>query len=419
MKASPEPAGNARRDALVARSAALLVGGRVLGGVLAVGSVALLVRHLTVQEFGLYSYAVTLLSLLRVLVGFGGNDVATAEMAREPARARETLGALLTLRVVGAVLATSVYTLVVTSTESEARGALLLAGPFLLFSAGKAFDTVLQVRQHMGVVALARLLGQAGFLLAVLLLAVAGTLSLRWAVVLSAATAAFAQLAVVLRGLRHERPVLSLSPAPALRFLGRSWPQALATVFGLLTFHLDTVMLRHLEGPHETGIYGAGYRLFAFALMIPALLAAPLLPEMARGSADRSRLFFVGVRTMVVLGLSTALAAYFLAPFVIDVLYDHEQYSQSIPVLRMLFAAFVGHALATVCGTALLSAGRQRTWATIASFVLALNVVLNVALIPRYGAAGAALATVVTESAGALLALAIVLPWLRRAAGPS
>ena len=404
----------ASRDGLVARNAFVLVGGRMLGGLLALGVLALLTRHLTLQEFGLYSYTITLLNLLRIVVGFGGNDVATVEIARDPSAAPRIVGALFGLRAIGALLATAVYVLVVsreTAGMGESRWALVAAGPFLLFSAGKAMDTVFQVRQRMHVPALSRLLGQVTFLVVLALLASTGRLSVGWAVLLGAGTPALAQLVTFVCGLRYERPKLTLSlfgSGPAFAFLRRAWPQALATVFLLIAFHADTVMLWHLSGSEETGVYSAAYRLFAFAVMIPTLLTAPLLPEMAKGRESLARFYELGFRVLLTLGLVGATCAFVLAPDLLDWLYGAESYARSVLVLRLLFVAFIGFSLATLGGVALVSMGAQRTWARIAGAALVVNLIVNAVLIPRHGAAGAAVATVVSEGLAAILAIVAV-----------
>ncbi len=394
-----------RGEHSIGRNALFLIGGRVLGGLAALATVALLTRNLTLQEFGLYSYALALLNLLRVLVGFGGNDVATAEIARAPERRSETLGALLSLRTLGALSCALAFAALVSAGAPQARGALLLGAPFLLFSAGKALDPALQAERRFGVIASARLLGQLAVLVVVGACVLTESLTLSAAVLAAAAGPALAQLVVTVRALRVVRPAWSWSPRPGLAFLRRSWPQALATVCGLVTFHVDTLMLHHLEGSLETAVYGAAYRVFAFAVAIPTLFAAPLLPEMARDVSTRRSLFARGLATVLGGGVLAAAVMYAVAPLVLRLLADDPPYEASTDVLRLLFVALIGFGATSVAGAALVAAGRSGRWAAVALAALVLNLVLNVLWIPRHGALGAAQATLVTELVAAVLAV--------------
>jgi len=406
---------SATPTSVLARNAGVLVAGRILGGVLALGTVVLLTRGLTVSEFGVLSYAITLLNLVGVLAGFGGNNVATAEMARSSAEAPRVLGALFSLRVLASIAACVVFALFVAASEpAETRGLLLVAAPFLLFSAGKAFETVFQVRQRMGVLALTRLSSQLFYLAGVALLAATERLTLGAAILIAAAGPAAGQILALVLGWRVQRPELAASPRPALRFLGRTWPLALATAFGLLAFHVDTLMLRFLEGPTETGIYGAGYRVFAFAITIPALLTMPLLPEMAKSTAECRRRLKDGLRWFLPLGIIGAWIAGSLAPLFVTTLYDAERYAGTVPVLEVLCFSFPFLYVSALAGTALVARGAQRTWMFVTGIVLVLNLVLNVVLIPRHGAVGAAAATVATEIVGAVLGLHAAFRLLRR-----
>ncbi len=383
---------------------------RIIGGLVGVALVVLLTRHLTVEEFGIASYALTLGNLVRVLIGFGGNDWATAELARSPSTAPRTLSALLCLRTVAAWGCASLLGgFLWWSEHGETRWILLAICPFLLASALKSGDPVFHVRQRVAEPLIVRVLGQLALFFVLLFLASRDQLSIAVVVILAAATPAFSQTVTFLRSLRWQRPAGSWSLREAREFLGGAYPLAFATVFGLLTFHLDTVMLRHLRGAHDTGVYNLGFRLFAFSLTLPAVVLGPLLPVLARDAGQRIPLFRKWLFRTAAASLLGAGLAFPLAGLVVELLDPEDRYQESVQVLRLLAFAFVGHAVSTLGGMTLIAAKAASAWAWVTALGFCANVVANAWWIPRQGASGAAAATCVTELFGALLVVSWVM----------
>jgi O-antigen/teichoic acid export membrane protein len=95
-----------------------------------------------------------------------------------------------------------------------------------------------------------------------------------------------------------------------------------------------------------------------------------------------------------------------------------EEFRAGSGALAWLTGALIAVHFGAPLLTALVATGRVRHVAGVAVSALALNVVLNALAVPRYGMEGAAAATVATEVAVALLALA-GLPARRRPTQPS
>lgn len=391
-------------------SAGVLLLGRGIGAVLSVAGLMILTRALSVEEFGYYAYVMTLVNLGAVLIGLGGNPVATAQMARDPASRERVLASLLSLRGITGVAVFLLFSAWVSTTEDGGRRlAFLLGAPLLLVVGLNGVEARFQVEQRMHVPVSCRLSGQLTFVLACSLLYWnLGSLSLAWVVLLSASTTAAAALLSYFLSRPLWNPRREFSARAAFGFFARSYPQGLATVFGLLYFHLDTVLLRFLQGPAETAIYGAGYRLFAFAVSVPGLVLSPLLPEMARSVGHLSRWHHKAFGIVLPVAASGAVLMAVLAPEVVDVLYPEERYLDTIPVVRVLFLAFAFVWLGSLGGLGLVALGSQRTWAVITGVGFLANLGGNLVAIPRWGALGAASVTLGTEALVALAALWVV-----------
>jgi O-antigen/teichoic acid export membrane protein len=177
-------------------------------------------------------------------------------------------------------------------------------------------------------------------------------------------------------------------------------PIGLATILGTIYFRADMVLLGWLRGDAATGAYGAAYRLFEGAFVLPALVLAALFPALAgrmvAPRAEIARLVRRATGWMAVLGLaSAAVLALAVAPLLVT-LYGPE-YAESAALLRLLAPALCFIFPNYVLLHFLVAAGRQHANAWLAALGVPVCLGLNFALIPRLGASGAACATVATE----------------------
>ncbi len=382
----------------IRRSLSWLVAGRLATGLLGIASVSLIARHLTVAELGVWTWALAVLNTVAALAAVGGPAVATADIARDPARAGATLGNLFAVRATGALVGAFALGIVGLFENATGRLALAFAIPLLLLSPFASVESSFQASQRMRIPVTSRVVSRAAFVAALASLSALGALTLTTTLAAFAGSVLLERTILLAGGRNLVRMVLPSGVAAPAAFAARAFPQGLATLFALVYFHADTLMLRAMSGDTETGIYGAAYRLFAFAIVAPAMLAGPLLPELARDRRTLRRLYPSIWRQAVTLGAVVAVGGILLSPTVIEGLYGPERYEASAPILAWLGGAFAAVCVGTVAGTALVAIGAHGTWAWITGVGLVANLALNAFLIPEYGAQGAAAATVATES---------------------
>jgi O-antigen/teichoic acid export membrane protein len=190
--------------------------------------------------------------------------------------------------------------------------------------------------------------------------------------------------------------------APVLIFiLKKSFPFALVLFLMLTYTRLDAVMIEQLlpDGKFQAGVYGASYRLLDATNMIGYLFASLLLPMFARMLKNKEE---VGSLVQHSFGLiwagavSLAVAVFFFKTEVMNLLYQHADDSWG-RVLGWLIFSFVAVAGSYIYGTLLTANGSLILMNKIFIMAIALNILLNLALIPRYKAEGAAISTLATQ----------------------
>lgn len=191
--------------------------------------------------------------------------------------------------------------------------------------------------------------------------------------------------------------------------LGKSLPYALMIFLMSLYTRVDSVMLQQIIGNSEAGIYAQAFRLLDTFNQPAYLFSVLLLPMFAtmfskrESVSDLSKLAFVLIYTM---SLSFTLAGYFEASPIMDFLYrEHSDISSGL--LQVLLFSSLAIGATYVFGTMLTAKGDLRQLNYIAFGGLLLNVILNAVLIPRFGARGAAVATLSTQTLSAILQFVI------------
>jgi O-antigen/teichoic acid export membrane protein len=171
-------------------------------------------------------------------------------------------------------------------------------------------------------------------------------------------------------------------------------------VFIVIFFKIDSVMLSLMKGDVETGIYGAAYNLLYAVTFIPMVLSTVLYPVLTRFYATNKKLFKNNLTIIVKYFLLAAIPVVlffvvFAEPLII-LIYE-SKYMEAVPVLRIigigLLFVFLNFVLSMILNTV-----EKQKFVAISSFsAMALNLILNFILIPKFSIMGATVATVITE----------------------
>jgi len=172
------------------------------------------------------------------------------------------------------------------------------------------------------------------------------------------------------------------------------------------------VLLSKLAGDYATGIYSVAYRAVGMTQIIGYGVLYSLLPTLSRdalGHVDQRRVqravgLLLNIAFFVVLG-----TIIFGAPAIRLIL--GPRYAESAEALKILIWAVILRYLNYGMNIRFLAAGRESVFVSTSLSCLAINLLGNVILIPRFGWRAAAAMTIVTE----LALLVQNVYWTRRA----
>jgi O-antigen/teichoic acid export membrane protein len=206
-----------------------------------------------------------------------------------------------------------------------------------------------------------------------------------------------AEQSMVLRWQARGEPVPP--PVDERDLMQRFWrftlPRSLGSFFQLGLLWLDTVLLGALAGSREAGIYAASTRWLLAGNFVGTAVTLAFAPQITYVLSQRSplrsrRLFEFATVWFVILAWPTYLTVMVFAPVLVRSF--GRGFSSGAIVLVIIGAGFLFGAAAGPVDVLLNMLGESRLSLIDTGLGLALNVGLNLALIPRLGAVGAAYA---------------------------
>jgi O-antigen/teichoic acid export membrane protein len=353
--------------------------------------------------FGVFTYPYALAAILVRIVDYGFTLQIARDVGRSPERTHEIVGRAIGARMVLLVPALLVSGIVAMHLPKGPSYTILFAlllldalvGSFALFlniplRAHGRFD------REASISTAANLL----FFVATIGAALAGAGPVPVAVIFVLARCAFLGLAV--RGYVHVaggRPRLILEWESLKGTLSGGFPYAVHMVVGTLFLQVDTLVIQQVMGASAVGLYQGGMRLLFGALLVGDALHNVFFTSLARAAHDPRELGRLATQmtrhfeALGVIGFAILLGG---GRMLVNLLFA-EQFA-SLGDLVPLFGLLVLVRYSGLAyGAVLTLAERQGVRMLAALGVLALNVVLDVVLIPRMGLRGALIASAVAD----------------------
>ena len=177
---------------------------------------------------------------------------------------------------------------------------------------------------------------------------------------------------------------------------------AAATATSAMYFRIVLLATSVLSTKTQTGYFSLAFRILELTTVVPWLIVSSAFPILVRSAwNDQDRLRYALQRLMegaLILGGWFGLCVIIGAPFAIHVLdLGSRSFDPSIPVLRILGAAIPATFLLATFSYTLLALQLYRQLLVANGLIIGLSLVLSGALIPEFGAKGAAIASLTLE----------------------
>jgi O-antigen/teichoic acid export membrane protein len=377
-----------------------MIGARVVSLGVSFFVVGFVARYLGPTQYGDLSYAQSFVTILSVLASLGIDQILYRDLIARPEEERAILGTAFYMKIVfgiGAFLIT--------------LGAAFLAHTDTLTTwliAIIAFTFVLQpfgiIANYLNAHVQAKHNSIITIFLAFLLPAVKIALILKKAplpyfagiFVLESSIYAIYYYYIYRKLSGHHVRTWRFNTSIARQLLKDGWPLVLASLFGYIYARIDQVMLGRMLGLSFVGIYDAAVRISEVWYFLPGMVVGSLFPAIINARLVDKNLYFKRLRMLFyfVLGISVAVSAaiFLIASPLIHIVFG-AQYEASISIVHIYVWAGVGMAVGGLAQQYLVAENFGKIFFYISFGTAVVNVILNLFLIPAYGAEGAATAT--------------------------
>lgn len=397
----------------------MLWGGSITGAALAFATQAMLGRHLGPQEYGVFSNALAQTILLSQLAGFGLQTFWLNVFGSEGWNAQRWIDGSLRFLAFSCTLTVLMFLIwiIFGPNDRSSQLALVLMLPAILgFAAIELTASKLQLEERFLSISIWQISHHTARLIVIfglftifpngdqLVLASTGYALVAFPLIIltiqeisNMRTRRF-----LLRGheITHDGTSRLKHPT-AFQVSKESWAFGLDAFLYLAYFQCSNILLKYLAGDEASGQFFAAFTIMNAIYLLPIVFYTKfLLSKINRwASHDKPKLlkvFKAGAFSMLIAGTMCTVLVWFGGTFLVSRIYgDHFQ--NAIPVLLVLALCAPIRFLSTAIGSVLTTGNNMRIRVYIKTVCVPACLILNIVFISRYGAQGAAIATVATE----------------------
>lgn len=394
-------------------NSSFLLGSQIITKITSFFYALFLAKNLSVEEFGLYTVALSYFSLVSAVAEVGINRYLSREVAlhdNSKPRLAQLLCTVTLFRLTVVSVLFAVFAVVINIIDpSHARSFLtiLAVSSILPQAIASTLDSAF--------------IGMQKFFwssLGVLVLNAATTLT--GVVLINQGYGVLGATSAIVLGQIVYVSILFLFPlAPGIRFVKAnlkaksafsivvikdillgSLPYGILGVLGLIYFKIDTIMLSYMRGSYEVGIYGAAYKFLEAIVFIPASVSTVLFPILVKlhltDVGEIKRIYYKSIGSLFIVSLAIMFGFITILPLIIKLFLP--KYQESILIIQILSLS-IPFMFVHVPGSLVLLASDKYLKPVIglSLVTVSFNIFANLVFIPIYGYLAASVITVLSE----------------------
>jgi O-antigen/teichoic acid export membrane protein len=386
----------------VARNTLFVLIARGTDVVIALFSTMLIARYLGVTDFGHFAIVTATSLFLGPVADFGFERIITREIARDKQIADRYLGAAIVARIGFSILIIALLAAVtrLADWDPKVEQAIYLSTFAQLFtSMGMLAVGTFRAFERMEFEVILNFAGNVvyiGLLCAVI--AFDGGFLLVFAARL---VASLMQMVLLMSVAVHTfvKPVLVLDRKLLSHIFREAAPLGIFAVLITAVFRLDVFVLNHFKGPLDVSMFEAGHRIIMQLQVIPMSIMIALFPFLsmvAVRSLDALKDSYTrAFKLLLILSLPLPIVMTFASDSIISVLYG-QSFAPAAASLSVLSWTLTSLFLILLQNAVITANGRQVVNTIIAAIAFAVNLLLALFLVPRYGFLGASYAALIS-----------------------
>lgn len=363
---------------------------------------AYIARNLGPTNYGQLSYAVSFVSIFSFIAVLGVDQVLYRNLVEFPEKRNQYLGSALVLRLIGSAIAVILCLFFAILFSPKDVSFFLI----ILLSVGFIFNS----SQIIGYEFLSRVQSKYPSLLSLYIAIILNVLKI--IVIILGGGVLYLGLVLLLESILYAIGYVyyrkkifgmlsewSFDKDITKKILVDSWPLMFSSAFALIYSRIDQIMIKNMLDTESVGLYDAAVRLSEVWYFIPGVIASSLFPAIINAKKVSEVIYYKRIQKLalllVTLTTTIALCTTVITPYIVNIVFG-SAFMGAVLVLKIYVWSNVSTALSTVVNFYLLAENHKKMLFFSSFLGMISNVVLNIFLIPAYGIAGAAIATLIS-----------------------
>lgn len=259
-----------------------------------------LAKYLGPEDFGVYSYAISIISVLLLFTNLGIGPILIRELVDNKINKMSLLGSSFALKLIGGIIGFILMGFLgfYYGFNSKTGGVILIMSPILLFKSLSILDSYFQSKKENKYPAIANMIsiiiGSTLIFLFIKLKYKLEYFALLY--IIESAILIFALLFFYLRKIELQKWIVSKKISVGI--LKESWPLIIAGVASIINTRIDQIYIGSMLTPSVLGNYSAAAKVSEFWLVLPTILNIvfyPILINLRSLNYTKYKIFLAGV----------------------------------------------------------------------------------------------------------------------------
>lgn len=361
-------------------------------------------RYLGPSEFGTFNYLLATIGIFSPFASLGLESMVVKELVENPNRIKTILSTALTLRLLAGLLSFSICVGIFFVLKHNELNVFFVGCILALTLLAQALVSIELYYQSQVASKVAVISQSIAYIIAN---AIKIALILMEAELLAFAAITTVEMAlggifmiVSFKRITKQNLTFSIDKALAKNLLAKGWPLIFSGFMIMIYMRIDQIMIGEMVNDYEVGTYSAALKLSEIWYIIPTIICNSFFPSIIEAKKIGQEVYFRKIQNLFnvlfLISFGIALFVTFSSGFIIDVLYG-DQFKDAATILSVHIWTSVFVFLGVGASNFFIIENLQLKTFTRAALGALLNIVLNLILIPRYSAIGAAVATLISQ----------------------
>ncbi|MDY9924277.1 flippase [Methanobacterium sp.] len=367
-------------------------------------------RYLGAEGFGILTFGLSFVLILGISADLGLSSLVVREVSRNKSLTSKYAGNFLIIKIflsIVSVISMMVIINIQNYSSLTIQVVYILALWVVVNSFSQLFYSIFQAHEKMEYQSISSIINSIIILVGVIFGSIQGFGVLWFAFIYLLASLIVLIYCFTIYWAKFKFPELEVNTIFWKSSMLAALPLSVASIFSIIAFRVDTVLLSFLQGATAVGWYGAAYKLIESLMFIPMVYTAAIFPVVSSFHSLKKSLNLLyekSVKYSIIISLPVAAIITIYSQEIISLLYG-SSYSSSVIALQILIWTVPFLFLTYLFATILISIDKQNLILKTTGVAMIFNVVVNLILIPKYSYVAASVVTVLTEAIGSVICI--------------